>query len=63
MSKISSVGALKELFEGEKKKVVQEVLEKEEKVKAKEVKAVKKDKGRADPNNPTKEEVEAEQEL
>ena len=39
------------------------MLEEEEKVKAKEVKAVKKGKGRADPNNPTKEEVEAEQEL
>ena len=62
-SKLSSIGALKELLEGEKEKVAQELLEEEEKVKAKSEKAAKKGKRRADPNNPTKEEVEAEQEV
>ena len=62
-SKLSSIGALKEMLEGDKEKVARELLEEEEKVKAKEEKAAKKGKRRADPNNPTKEEVEAEQEV
>jgi len=63
-SKFSGVGAVAEMLTEEKERIGQELAQEEERVKRKEAeKVLRKSKRRGDPNNPTKEEVEAAQEL
>jgi len=59
MGKFSGVGALKGMLEGEREKVEKELTEEEQRVRRKEAKVRR----RKDPDNPTREEVEAQQEL
>merc|ERR1719151_408954 len=63
-SKFSGVGAVAEMLTEEKERIGQELAQEEERVRRKEAeKVLRKSKRRGDPNNPTKEEVEAAQEL
>jgi len=63
-SKFSGVGAVAEMLAEEKERIRQELAQEEERVRRKEAeKVLRKGKRRGDPNNPTKEEVEAAQEL
>ena len=63
-SKFSGVGAVAEMLAEEKERIAKELAQEEEKVRRKEAeKVLRKGRRRGDPNNPTKEEVEAAQEL
>ena len=63
-SKFSGVGAVAEMLAEEKERIRQELAQEEERVRRKEAeKVLRKSRRRGDPNNPTKEEVEAAQEL
>ena len=63
-NKFSGVGAVAEMLAEEKERIGKELAEEEERVRRKEAeKVLRKGRKRGDPNNPTKEEVEAAQEL
>merc|ERR1712203_719409 len=63
-NKFSGVGAVAEMLAGEKERIAKELAEEEERVRRKEAeKVLRRGRKRGDPNNPTKEEVEAAQEL
>merc|ERR1711872_1023831 len=63
-NKFSGVGAVAEMLAEEKERIAKELAEEEERVRRKEAeKVLRRGRKRGDPNNPTKEEVEAAQEL
>ena len=63
-NKFSGVGAVAEMLAEEKERIAKELAEEEERVRRKEAeKVLRRERKRGDPNNPTKEEVEAAQEL